>query len=70
MFLAHSRNRQGQAHLLVDHLTEVAKLAREFASAFGAGQLGYYAGLWHDLGKLNPEFQEHLHRYQPCPTPR
>ncbi len=61
-FLAHSRNRQGQSHLLVDHLTEVAKLARESASSFGAGELGYYAGLWHDLGEFNPEFHEHRHR--------
>ena len=68
MFLAHSRNRQGQAHLLVDHLTEAAKLAREFAPAFGAGELGYYAGLWHDLGKFNLEFQEHLHRCDTNPV--
>ncbi len=59
-FLAHSRNRQGQVHSLVEHLTEVANLAREFASAFGGGELGYYAGVWHDVGKFNPEFQAYL----------
>lgn len=59
-FLAHSRNRQGQGHLLVDHLTEVAKLAREFASASGAGEPGYHVGLWHDLGEFSPQFQTHL----------
>ena len=33
------------------HLQEVAKLAGEFADAFGATEWGYLAGLWHDLGK-------------------
>jgi CRISPR-associated endonuclease/helicase Cas3 len=47
-------------HLLKNHLEDVAKLAREFASAFGADDLAYCLGLWHDLGKCNPEFQKYL----------
>jgi CRISPR-associated endonuclease/helicase Cas3 len=39
------------------HLRHVAKLAGEFAAAFGAGEWGHLAGLWHDLGKFRPEFQ-------------
>jgi len=47
---------------LKEHLSDVAELARQLAKKFGAGELGYYAGLWHDLGKYNPEFQEYLQR--------
>jgi hypothetical protein len=36
---------------LEDHLKGVAKKARLFAEAFGAGDWGYLAGLWNDIGK-------------------
>lgn len=38
---------------LEEHLKNVAEKAKEFAEAFGAGDWGYLAGLWHDLGKPN-----------------
>src|SRR5262245_60722126 len=47
-------------HDLQQHLTQVGELARRFASKFGAGELGYWAGIWHDLGKLHPDFQVYL----------
>jgi len=47
-------------HLLRDHLLEVARLAGGFAAKFGARDLGYAAGLLHDVGKYNPEFQKYL----------
>ena len=59
-FYAHSANDEGYRHGLVEHLTVVAKLARDFASPFGGGEVAYYCGLWHDLGKFNPVFQEYL----------
>ncbi len=31
-----------------------------FAAAFGSGEWGRLAGLWHDLGKYQPEFQRRL----------
>ena len=37
---------------LDEHLKNVAEMARGFADAFGAGEWGYLAGLWHDLGKV------------------
>ena len=40
-------------HRLEDHLPATAKLAGTFASEFVAGEWGYLAGLWHDLGKSN-----------------
>jgi CRISPR-associated endonuclease/helicase Cas3 len=42
---------------LEEHLKNVAEMARGFADSFGAGDWGYLAGLWHDLGKDQLEFQ-------------
>ncbi len=50
----------GDPHDLRQHLLDTAQRAQEFASAFGAGNLAYMLGLWHDLGKYNPDFQEYL----------
>ncbi len=43
-----------------EHLRNVAESARFFAQKFGAGEWGYCAGLWHDMGKYSPEFQAKL----------
>jgi CRISPR-associated endonuclease/helicase Cas3 len=50
----------GRWHLLKDHLEGTAQLAKKFACAFGAGNWGYLAGLWHDSGKYSKEFQQQL----------
>ena len=60
MNYAHSENEQGRMHLLTDHLQAVAEMAGEFAAPFQGNIPAYYAGLWHDLGKFNPEFQAYL----------
>jgi CRISPR-associated endonuclease/helicase Cas3 len=60
MVYAHSPNNEGRPHGLVEHLTYVAKMAAEFAGKFGAADFGYWAGLWHDLGKFHPDFQAYL----------
>ena len=39
-------------HPLDEHLLGVACLAHRFAAEWNAGDLGYLAGLWHDLGSL------------------
>jgi CRISPR-associated endonuclease/helicase Cas3 len=46
---------------LLSHLEATAKLAREFSSQF-APVAGHLVGLWHDLGKFQPEFQDYLLR--------
>lgn len=57
---AHTPNEKNEWHYLDDHLKEVAELAQKFASKFGAGELAKWIGLWHDLGKSNPDFQDYL----------
>ncbi|MBT9547578.1 MAG: CRISPR-associated helicase Cas3' [Candidatus Sericytochromatia bacterium] len=59
-FVAHTPNSKNKWHGLEDHLKSVAFMSESFAHKFGAGKLGYYAGLWHDIGKINPEFQNYL----------
>lgn len=59
-FYAHSTNANGICRGLVDHLKAVAEMAGRFGKPFGSQDIAYYAGLWHYLGKFNPEFQRYL----------
>ncbi len=45
---------------LEHHLDEVARLAADFAGAFGAREWGAALGRWHDLGKYSQAFQHYL----------
>lgn len=58
--VAHTPNATGCWHSLEEHLGSVAAKARSYADKFNAGELAYFAGLWHDLGKYNPKFQQYL----------
>jgi CRISPR-associated endonuclease/helicase Cas3 len=60
MLAAHSVNGNGVRHPLEDHLRETARLAREFAEPFGAGELAAYLGLVHDVGKASCAWQQRL----------
>ncbi len=59
-YYAHTPNSSGRWHGLSEHLNDVARLARDFSAKFAAGEVGYWAGLFHDFGKFNPEFQDYL----------
>lgn len=58
--LAHSKGHCDKKDLLLDHLVDVADKAKIFADCFGCGTLAYWLGIFHDLGKVNPDFQEYL----------
>jgi CRISPR-associated endonuclease/helicase Cas3 len=59
-YYAHTPGKTGDWHKLTDHLQAVAEKARFFAEPFGAGEVAYWAGLLHDVGKFNPAFQRYL----------
>jgi len=62
-FYAHSRKGNPDTSTwqsLEEHLRNTAELARRFAQAWKAGEWGYVAGLWHDVGKYSSEFQQRI----------
>src|SRR5215217_1045624 len=61
-FYAHTPGERGVWHDLTLHLERTAALAQANAAKFGAGELANLAGLWHDIGKSNPDFQNYLRR--------
>jgi HD superfamily phosphodiesterase len=54
-FYAHSLEGKppNEWHPLEEHLRNVTELARCSAESFGAGELAYLAGLWHDIGETS-----------------
>lgn len=60
--VAHTPNEAGEWHFLEDHALAVACLAARFATIFGAESLAWWLGIFHDAGKLKPEFQWYLLR--------
>lgn len=63
-FIAHAaRDENGiwrPPHDLAEHLAGVAALSTCHARKFGADGWGQLAGLWHDLGKYRPAFQNYI----------
>lgn len=70
MPFAHSANADGNPQDLADHLRRVAELTAEFATPFGGRELGYFAGLWHDVGKYDPAWQTYLQSVAKNPSLR
>jgi CRISPR-associated endonuclease/helicase Cas3 len=59
-FIAHTKNERGKRQDLLEHLRNVAEMAAQFATPFNAVDLARLAGLLHDIGKFDPEFQRYL----------
>ena len=59
-YYAHSENAYGVRHRLVEHLSCVSKLAREFFQGQKGAEEAALAGLLHDLGKYGDLFQARL----------
>ena len=58
--IKHDCNLNFDIQKLQDHLEGVALIAKEFSAVFNNGEWGYIAGLFHDLGKYNADFQKYL----------
>lgn len=62
-YIAHIKEDQNGKqieHLLDDHQRQVAEMAANFATEFGGQDWAKLAGLWHDLGKYRPGFQQYI----------
>lgn len=59
-YFAHSENGNNEKHDLSKHLHQTAKLAESFACKESYKTIFKVAGLLHDLGKYQPDFQKYL----------
>lgn len=59
-FIAHSENARGEKHLLKEHLLSTANLTKSFAPTKEIEMLYYLAGIFHDIGKYQDDFQKYL----------
>ncbi len=59
-FFAHSENNLSIKHLLKDHLTSTATIAESFGKSDNEKKILKVAGLLHDFGKYQQEFQYYL----------
>ena len=58
-YLAHKSD-DGREQILIEHLVGTAILSSTFATTFGLSDLAYSIGLYHDLGKYSPGFQNRI----------
>jgi CRISPR-associated endonuclease/helicase Cas3 len=57
IFLARPKDIEGSNSGLLEHSIKTARRALKLASSLGLGETAFYAGLLHDVGKLNPYYQ-------------
>jgi CRISPR-associated endonuclease/helicase Cas3 len=56
-------------HSLADHLRSTAELARRFTAPFGGGDVAYWLGALHDVGKASCAWQDKLAAIAPTGGP-
>ncbi|MCL1965829.1 MAG: CRISPR-associated helicase Cas3' [Candidatus Bathyarchaeota archaeon] len=56
-FLSRPKTSEGNNSGLLEHSLKTAQKAQELAASLGLGDVAFYAGLLHDVGKLNPYYQ-------------
>ena len=59
-YLAHISEDKLRVQMLQEHLEGTAKLAEQFADAFGYKEWGYCCGKLHDIGKYSEKFQRRI----------
>jgi CRISPR-associated endonuclease/helicase Cas3 len=59
-YFAHSENESGEKHILKKHLCKTADIASSFSDNNEYKKVFRLAGLLHDFGKYQPEFQRYL----------
>jgi CRISPR-associated endonuclease/helicase Cas3 len=61
-YLAHTKNEQGDPHILSEHLKGVSELAAQYARQMNPdlAPIARWAGLLHDIGKYRDAFQNYL----------
>lgn len=59
-FIAHRREKDGEAQSLQSHLLQTSVIAGRFASKIGLKNAGRIIGLLHDLGKASKDFQNYI----------
>lgn len=50
----------GNIQTVREHLLGTAERAKQFAEEFGCGDIGFFTGLYHDIGKCSEEFQTRI----------
>lgn len=68
LFIAHIRKTDGSIQDLRDHLLQTAEISGCFATKNGFKNLGYLAGLLHDMGKFSDDFQTYIKQAQLDPN--
>lgn len=59
MYIAHKKD-DGKVQTIMEHITNTARLAGQFAKPFGSEQCAYLCGMLHDIGKYSAKFQRRI----------
>lgn len=59
-YIAHTKNSSTECQSLKKHLQSTARIAGSFAQHFDSQEWGSLLGLWHDIGKIQPNFQQFI----------